>query len=684
LQINTPMSNKKININYFCIIIIYLLLLLPLIYTHVASFFNVTGLLVCTFCFCVIGSFFLSSLNSRHLFLPLSNTCLSFFFGALSFSIFIFISANPFFLFGLLLLFTLLILIFYRDQVDWHIEQTTPNLVAFITVIVLFILISVFDIHLQFSKDIPNMALGYPDDYYYTTLVASMRRGTIYNATYELGTPLNYYQLLSFFIPSLLADLLHISSYQALWGMSQPFYKFLAILLCYEICYFFLRHSVLRKNYWFIILSLSLPVLLLPLRPIPVSRGKAGYLFNCLGYLAPNGAIVFPGSPTLPFAIIFFLFCLLLFSKINWQSIKITPDKVFFVACLSIMMFSKFAFYASFGLFLAIIVLKRILFNKENPFNYLLYFVPALLISVILYNICVDKTTFYKYGFEYGFLVYWYAYAHHLNPHGVVNNIMIICLILLMYLEWTSIRLIGLFALVKSKVPNLKDFFVSSFISVLVVTVIALFIRMYRLNDKGDVIVDSTPDVRQFISSSFYILTIVSTIGLLYMLYGADMKKLYKKIIFTAVAIWSAISLVPLISVHFNNLQNVKCKQYDWYVENCSALKEGKYDDGLIVVNPGLVYYGTMLAGSDYGKYWSAMDRSDGNYNVSVKNEYRWTLFKDLLAHPQGKYLSQMKSEGVKYIITTPEDSSQVANIAAQFPQYVHKIMDTRWIYRID
>ncbi len=608
----------------------------------------------------------------------MSHAALSVFTGGFIYSMLIFITTGPALLIGVMLVSTSLLLFVFRKQTDFQLTLAWSGIAAFAVSVAVIVLISAGDIHHQFTAVQLGSDCYGNDDFFFTSVVASMRHGSIFNAAYETGSPLNY-QILGFFIPSLLACVLGVSSHLAVWCLAGPLYILLALLLCYEVCYYHLRASISRKNVWFIILAIVLPILLAPLHPLYVAKGSIkNFIFNGMGYLVPAGTITYPVS------IAMFLFCLLLFSAIDWADKKITASKVFFTVCLALILIGKGPLYVCFMLFLGVIVLKRIIANKEKITNYLWYFIASLALSVGVLKICMGQnaggTNFFRYGFLSGEFAGWY----HRSTTGAFNNLIIIALILLTYLLWSGLRLVGLVALLRSKATRLNEFFFGAIISLIGVTIFASFLHMQIKDSAGNILQDATFNVEQFIRSGFYILTIVATIGLLYLFYSSNFKPIYVKAIAVITSVWCCLSLSTLGYNAIQGFNTPPCPQLAWYTDNYNQLKAGKYDDGLIAVNPSS-QYGIMLASSDYGRYWSAFDRSGtANYNGSIKNEYRWLVFRKLLAHPEEKYLSLMKSDGVKYIIATPLDTAQLREASIAYPALLRLVPDSKWVYSLD
>jgi hypothetical protein len=667
----------KLPVNIASLTMIYGLLYLPLLVTGSFTLSNSIILLAAVFAFYYLGAALLSAANVVNLLLPLSWSALSVFTGALVFSLFIFISPNLLFLIISLLSVAILLLLFYRKQTTWAFNLGKADLMTFVISLIMIAIVSAGDdLHYQFAAQQSGGNCCAPDIYFFNSVVASLRHGTIYSAVYEINSS-NNYQVLGFLIPALFADLLSLSSHQALWGLALPFYKLLVFLFSYELCYYYLRDKVSRNNYLFILMAASLPVLLAPLHPLYIFKGDVGkFIFNGMGYLVPAGTITFPVGIFLMLLNLFF------FSKTDWKNPKFTGDKLFFIFSLSLIIIGKEPVYVSYYFFMGAVMLKRIVFDKERVLNYAGYLIISTVLSYILFKVCMGQQAGALTYFKYGYLEERFAAWFGRGTKGGANNMIIILLILFSYLLWLGLRLLGLLALVKSKVPSLIDFFIGGVCSLACASVLCSFLRIASIDTNGKIILDITFNSEGFVRSSFYILTVISAIGLLYLLFGKQLKRKTLNLLFAITAAWCLLSLSSLM--YTAKSYAATCKPLTWYTDNLDQLKTGRYNDGLIVVNPGFAYFGIMLASSDYGKYWSAMDRSEANYNCTTKNQYRWILYKNLLNAPEEKYLLQMKNEGVKYVIATPYDSAAVSAVERLFPQHIHKLKDATWIYQLE
>lgn len=677
--------DERAQLNVSVISVVYLLCLAPLLYTHTATIGNSAVLLLALFSFGLLGKMLLWPLRAHTFLIPATDTALSILAGGLVYSFTIFINPSGFFLTGALAAMALLAAVLMRKRLQVSFRLGCADVGAIVFGLAAMLLISSYDIFEQFSRSISNRHLPTIDTYYFTSLVATLRKGSFDSAAYEVGSPVNY-QFLAFFTPSALANMLQISSHQALWGIVQPFYKLVALLMCYETFYFFMRGRVMRSNLLFIFLAIFLPILLAPLHPLYVLKGKVdSFMLMCNGYMLPNGKINWEGTVTIPLSVILLLLAMILFFTANWNERKITAHKIYFVLCVGLTINAKAAMFVPLLGFIAAIMLWRILFYKGSIVNYSICIVAVLLVSNganHLFHGLNNKEANVKTYIEYGYLAEQVAQGYRRTTTGLKNQLIAFALIPLSYLFWTSIRLFGLWMLARLKVKEQIEILIGALASLVGTTAMALLIRRVLLNQKGEVVRDVTFDMVQLVTGSFYILTIASCIGMLYYFFGSKKTRLLQAT-YVITGIWCIISFVAIIQVWKKNTNNKQCPECDWYFDNLTYLEQGKLNNGLVAVNPFVGYYGIMLSSSDHGTFWSAMNAAPGQYNTSHKNKYRWELYDNLMVDPAEPHLARMKQDGVKYIVAIPLDSARFGELSRTHPDLLGKMEGTEWIYRL-
>lgn len=657
------------------ILAIAALLLVQLVISQ--SFTLAGGALLCcsVFSFGIIGHVLLSATALPRQVLPITLAALSVFLGALLASLLLFVSPSGLVITIVASVTAVLLCLLNRKKMQLQLSVTLPDLVTLGCALLAGVLLSAGDNNIQFLKEQPSFDGRVGDMYYFTSVVATIRNGSIYSAVYEQGSPLNY-QVLGFFIPAMLANVANISSHQALWGVGQPFYKLLTLLLTYELCYFFVREKVTRTNYVFVLASMLLPILLAPLHPLYVLKGEVkNFIFNGMSYLLPAGTV------TYPFAIVLLLFCLLLFLGTDWADRKQIVGKLLFAVGLAVMVIGKIPIFFSFFIFMATVILIRLFTGRNKLLDFLPYMVVSLVITYLVHKSCMGQEagghSYFKYGYLAGLFGGWYGKS----SEGLANNVLILGIIAGTYLLWLGARLIGLLTLLRAKVTALNEFFWGALVALLATTVLASFLRIEMVDEAGKLLEDDTFNVEQFIRSAFYVATVVASVGVAYFLFSGAGKRKWVMAGKVVVACWCALAAISLL--HPSKFAAKHTKKSEWYSSNLQALKTGRFNDGMIVVYP-YAHYGIMLASSDYGRYWSAMGRSSEAENGSIKNKYRWVAYQDFLDHPQDSSFNFLTKESVKYIIATPADAEKLAATCTLFPGRMRKADGTQWIYQIN
>ena len=667
--------NRKLPVNIASLLMIYALLSVSLIYTHNFTLYNSFGLLLCVLGLYFAGSAILLPTGIPELMQPLSYTGISVFIGGLFLSLSIFITTNPLLLIALLLVVMLTVILLFRNRIQVEFLPDVTGIVTFGVALLVIALISSGELSRIFSAEQIGTNIYSTDSYFFTSIVSSYRKGTLFSAAYEINSPLNY-QALGFFIPAFFSDILHVTSHQALWGLTMPFYKLIAIVMWYELFYYFVSSKVSRSNYLFLVLALFFPILLAPLHPLYVAKGEIrNFIFNGIGYLVPAGTIAYPVS------IIVFLSLLYLFSILDWAQKGNLQAKLLFAVILGILAIGKMPLYICFMMFLAVVIFIRVALYKEKITNYLWFGLLSLFITYVTFKICMGQSPSGVTYFKYGYLTHLFGIWMKRSSVGFINNLIILGLIPVVYLIWIGIRLVGMAYMARSKNRLFIEFFFGGVFSLLLSTLLASFLHIEIRDDQNRVVIDNTFNVDQFLRSEFFILNILSSIGLLYLLFSAELSLGKRRVLLVGCVVWCGLAATTLL---VSGKWSMLSPRDEWYYENYSVLKSGKLNDGLIAVNPALQYYGIMLASSDLGTYWSAMDQSSGNYNSTKKNKYRWELFSQLLSGKREQELQTMKQDGVKYIVSTPIDSAQFGALHRAYPQLIAKVPDAEWIYRLN
>lgn len=663
------LKNLRINALNTIFIILYLSVCIVC-----AGNMNITSAIYLTFfvlSVTIFGALLLSFSELYTPFISITHSFLSFFIGSLFFSSLVLLRlGSPLYYLLIIILSTSALLFFSKKKIIFSFKTEKISLFVFVIASIITYSFSSDDLSKQMSAHQVGSFSFSQDYYFFNSIVATLRNGEINSAVYEVNTPLRY-QLLGFFQPALFAKLLSISSNQALWGLASPLYKILTLLLCNELFYSFFKEKINRDNYLFTLSSMLLPVLLAPLHPLYLIKGQPkNFIFNGMSYLMPNGTI------TYPITMFLLVLCCYIFFQINWVQKKITYDKVVFIILSSLMAIGKTPLFVNYGLFLFAIILYRIIYKKGNILSYLPYFLTTLLLSYELINIFLGHSGNVKTYFKFGHLLDIFAGWYHLNTIGTKNEIILFAIIIFTYLLWLGARLVGLVNL-KGKYLELV---IGGVFVLIVSSIMNMTLQLLIKDPSGKIYDDKTFDLEQFIRSAFYILTIVSCIGIFNFFIYYDKNKLIKNITFVFISIWCITSYISLLANEKWKSKNIS--SIPWYQENYDQLKTGKYDDGLIIIDPHTKYYGIMLSSSDLGKYWTALDVS--NYNGSFINSYRWKIYDSLLQHPTREILLKMKQENVKYIIANPTDIDKITLLTTLFPDMVNKVNGTNWIFKIN
>ncbi len=659
-------ENRSLHVG--ALAVVYAFLLCTLSVSGSISIYNATVLLY-LLCTAYINGNFFNPL--RRYLLGITEGLSSVLIGALLFSFFIFVSVKI----SLLLAFAGIsaVACFWsmRKKVVLSVVLTRTEAVAILIAFLLAILISRPELRAEFLAYSPGYREGY-DLNFFTSVLASIRRGTLNNAAYEAGSPV-VYQDLGFFIPAMLANALKISSHQALWGLAQPLYKLLTILMGYEVLYYFFRERIARDNYGFLVLAMCFPLLLAPLHPLYLAKLDVhNFVFSGIGYLVPAGTITYPVSMGV------LLLSFLAFSVSDWKGKDDKAMKTFFAISSGLLVIGKLPVFFVFFVAVWSMVLFRIVFWKARIMSYLPYLVVSLVVFCVCWKACLSFPSLSRMGIRYGYLTSYFANLYHRSNTGVGNQLLVFLLMVFTYLLWLGVRFVGLLGLVRVKASKYPDLLFGAIVAMVAASVVALYLRLGSYDVRGVLQRDYTFDVEQFVRSSFYVATVMGSIGLMNIILNAESARLRQ--VFSGISFfWCLVAALPLLS----GAATAVHRQDSWYADNLGVLKSGKLNNGLIAVDPVSPTYGIMLSASDYGAYWTVMGLNKVGYNSVARNAYRWDMYADLMTRPTEALLDSFRADNVKYIISVPEDVATLDSLTTRFPQRVVKATYAKWIYEL-
>jgi hypothetical protein len=665
--------NGKLRLQLVTPLLVCFLLLLPVFISGIGGYFPVL-LPITIFSSYIIGEVIFYTVGFSQFKLSVSRVVASILLGSLLCSLTLFLfPRNGLAQLTVCCLLSVLSLFLFRRKIVMEFSLSSRDIVALVIAALLSLFLTLGGEMTSLTLPVQAMlSTSVSDQFFFTANVVTLRNGSIFNAVYEQGSALNFHSL-GFFIPAWWANILDISSHQALYGIAMPFYKILSFLLFYELSTIFVDDKTAKK-YGNIVAAMGLVIVLAPLHPLYLLKADVkNFIFSGMGYLLPTG------NPTYTFAIPMCLLSLFLFLKIGWRTSGAVPQKVLFTVLFSLLAISKLPIFFCSFVFIATIVLKRILFDREKITAYLPYGLSVIILGGILFKVFLSNDAASRTSIKYGYLVGRFAQFLNMADTSILTHLMILLLTFVVFALWIGIRFIGLISLIRSREKMLSELVVGSFFCLAVAILMNLFLHIDLVDKDGNVLRDGTFDAEQFIRSSFYILTVVSAIGIMNFVTRVHHNPLLKTVVVVLLVFWSGASISALAAHSYNSGEIVR---NDWYDENFVALKSGKFDNGLILVHPFEIY-GILLSSSDFGSYWCAQAQGDGCYNSTLKNAYRWDMYKKLVSDPSLDLIQAMKRENVRYIIATPSDEAGIKRLPELFPGKVGRVAGSNWIYEL-
>ncbi len=664
---------RNVKIELFDILFLFLFFLFPVILSNNLDITIFIRLLCICVGFTFIGKVLCDSTTIFQNCTSIARTAIAFFIGGLFCIPLLFIVANTAYQLPAIVILLIAFVLAVRGRVSYSFKIVKQDIILIVSCLCLLALLTLqTDATALFVKEQRIYQQTPTDPIFFTALVSTIRNGSIYNAIYEVGSPVNYHSF-AFFLPALVANILDISSYQALWVLIMPFYKLLALLSCHELVFlFWARESTGYKNLK-IFLSVAMPVFLAPLHPLYILKGDVlNFIHNGVGY------IIYGNSSTSTFGLLLFLLNTFVFLKINWLEPNI-KNRIFFACFAPLLAIGKLPIFFVFTIFIGTIVLYRSVFCKHPLKNYLLYIILYILITAFLYVLFFTHEPSGKTVFRFGYVLHYYAELFNRPLNSTGDYVIVFAITILLFTVWMGVRLIGVFYAWKSTLS--KELVIGGIVGFIASLCVSLFVAQLFFDGEGNMVKDGSFDVLFLIRFSFFLLTIVATIGFSYLF--RNNKNKFQKAIFASVLLWMTISLSTYIANAGVTIKNAKSfvKPVSWYEENYAVLKTGRLDDGLILINPWNTR-GIALTSTDYGKFWTSFAVGDGLYNSTLKNAYRWTMYKQLLSSNDDKMLKQVIKEGVRYIIADSTNIEKFTDLSKRYPTLIKPVSDSKWVFQ--
>jgi hypothetical protein len=538
-----------------------------------------------------------------------------------------------------------------------------PDAAALMAVIVAFTLATMLSVGngdlMRGSTRLPvtqtdAMSLGIFDAEYFTSMVATMRHGTITSAIFEKGSPLAY-QIVGGFAPAAFAAASGAPSQVALWGVWVPLLKILGLLLLAEIAVRFVAPTF-RTRVWIGALVISLFVFLQPLHPVYLMKGVPknfvwpgmGWLWGGLELSTIAGIVwaglalvmAFPATPTRQ---------------------PSRSELVFLGVVVATLLSVKVPIFFAVGTFLTAVGLMRAL-RGDRSIIYTL--VAAAPFSVVIYWWAFQGSTITT-TFGFGYLPRYFAGLFKISGGGprvlIIGALAGLALIGL----WGAIRWFGIaflfWGLGRTGLKQRgQEAAVATVVALLGCSAVATCLNIVQhrgvaLNNQAGT-TDHSFNLLQFPTAAFFLVSVFGLAGLL--AWVLSQHGLVRRASISALAVWCLLAATSLVMA---NTQAPKTIDNIWLKAVLDEIGNG--NGRLMAIDPSLSYPGLSITSSDVGPFWVAQN----HINKTAAISYRWKVFDDALSGDSDRQMSaceKLKAEGVDTLIATVETEYQIERFA--------------------
>jgi hypothetical protein len=486
---------------------------------------------------------------------------------------------------------------------------------------------------------------------YLTSMIATMRHGTIASAIFEKGSPLAY-QVLGGFPPSVFAAASGAPSQVALWGIWMPLLKMLGLLLIAEVARRFISPSV-HSKVWLGALLIALFVFLQPLHPIYLLKGVSkdfiwpgiGWLWGGLELSTVAGivwaclalAVAFPATP-------------------SRQPTR--RELIFLGVVVATLLSVKVAIFFALGMFLTTIGLMR---SMRRDLTLIYALAGAAPFAVIVY-LWAFRGSMIETTFRFGYLPRYFAGLFRLNGDG--PRVLIIGLIggLALYALWGAIRWFGVaFLFWGLRGTNLthpgQEAAVATVATLIGCSAVGAFLNivMHRRNSINSVeqVTNHSFNLLQFPRAAFLMVSVFGVAGVLGWILSRR-QGIFRNLSSGVVGLWCLLAALSLVK---SNMQAPAVIDESWFKAVLHELESAH--PKLMVIDPSLSYPGMLLTSADVGPFWV----SQTHVNKTAAISHRWKVFLDALSDDPNRQASachEMKAEGVDVLIATLETEPEI------------------------
>jgi hypothetical protein len=506
------------------------------------------------------------------------------------------------------------------------------------------------------------------DNYFYTSIVASLKEGTILHAKYEIESPIKYH-LGGFLWPSTLCALSGIKSHTALWQIFIPFLRFL--------CTYFISFLIVDLSSKFVKVDRrNLYMILVVVIFLGITTINPKYILNfTLDKLIWVGTpFTLSDKPALSSSLLICLLIVYLISKVTFCKNKERIGLIIIYS--SLVLFKVTSFFVFSVLFF---VWAVVVYMKEKRLDYLKIISLSVLPTLVLYYLFyVDQYSNVKFVFSPFYLEEYFNGLANLSWNTTIDIFKGLLVFLITFVIWIGIKFIGIIWLYRENRSYLLYPFLLCFFIILF---LASTFRINIVNSEGIILHDISYDLMQFFK--FYLLgvTLISVAGFLRIFMNYRSFSYWKRLLFFAtILIYFILSYSSLISMCFP----VKQMQEDKWAKDVNyELQQAK--PNLCITQPSNDYSGQLVSAYDNVSFYISIDNRIGGVTTTFRGDLSRKKLKQFLSSEdfsqQKEILLFFQQKKVDCIIANPNTEDALNKMVQN--KLLSKKSNYKWLYFI-
>ena len=504
------------------------------------------------------------------------------------------------------------------------------------------------------NGDVGRSLLRYPDVLliaddvdapYFTSIVATLRKGVHLSAIYERGTPLSY-SVVAGWPPAAFAVASQAPSHVALWGVWMPLFKVIGALLIAEC----VRRLVGIRRATSLTASVAVLLffLLQPLHPQYVLAGEID------GFVWGGGFLW--GGQNLPTSagIVWATLALAITLPHSREANMHRTEMGLVAAVLGVLCATKVTLFLATCVVLSVAGALRL---RRSDRSLVMTLAITLPVALIAYRWAYGGGT-RRPEFSLGYLPKHFAGLAGISPESPGVLVKGLTIAAGVYFVWSGVRVLGGALLVWLRDDGLlvsarRGTALGSLAALGVGLFVATVLAIPRRDEGGIIIGDESFNLMQFPRAAFLFISIVGVSGILAYFASVPRSRRKRMALILTVGTWSVLALTGL-SMHAGSMP--RATRDEWLTEARAEMVSLRPQLAAIDPTDTRSLY---LAASDVGWFWV----SQTHFVTNSRHSERWAAFSAVFSGTfaaRSEACRVMRRDGVDAVVALP---AQVAAI---------------------